>query len=319
MQQKVWVIGDEDWNSPSANPRQRASKEPDQTLEATVVLGPALKNPALAFSLSLVVWGGGQFYLKESRRGILFLSGMLVYWGLIAGLLAFAAPLGQRIANSGHQSLLVSFAVMALLLGLLAWMINAADAYLRARPADAEAFAGVEQAVWPFLGSLFFPGWGQFLNGQPRKGWFFLGAGVTGIFSVMMLWSALRIIPLLSSENARIILEWYLIAALALAPLALLGWVMSVFDAVRACRQRYRKKFTLDNVGFWVWSKEVLRELCPRATTVLSLALAVSVAMQLTPRQYYLDLLEQIRQVTLHQHLVILPELARTLMALLTS
>jgi len=317
MHKKVWVIGDVDWNSTAATVRSKSSAAEEPTVTMSISDEPRLKNPALAFSLSLLVWGGGQLYLREYRRGVMFLSAMLAVGGFVAGLLVFADPLGRWLAANKHQALLVSFAIMAVLLGLLVWVINAADAYLLARSADEEPFTGVEQLAWPVLGALAMPGWGQFLNGQPKKGGFFLGAGVTGLFSGCVFWAIFWIYPLLTSSSARLVLEQYLIAALVLAPLALVGWVLSGFDAFRVCRQRYRKKFTPTNVGFRLWSKEVMRELLPRPSVVLGLLLAISVAMQLVPRQFYLHHLEQIRVATAQWHLVVLPEVTHSLMELL--
>ena len=314
MQQKVWVIGEEDWSRPS---RPAATAKGDLARKEPVAAAPALKNPALAFSLSLLAWGSGQLYLRDERRGGLFLAGMLLYGGLLGALLVWHEPLGRALTGSRHQAMLLSFGALILLLALLLRPVSALDAYLRARPASAEPFAGVENALWPLLGSLVCPGWGQVLNGQPRKGGFFLLAGVAGLFSASVFFSAPRLLPLLTSDLARMELEWYLVAALVLAPLSLVAWVLAVFDAHRCCRHLYRKNFTLGKVGFRAWAKEILGEFCPRATVVLSLLLAISVGLQLLPRKFYLDILDHLRLEMAHQHLVLLPELARTVMGLL--
>ena len=76
MPDKTWVLHDPDEKSISQ--------------EDTVGFQ---KNPALAFSLSLLIWGGGQAYNGQSRLGFLFtlfmanfyilLGLVMVYWEFI--------------------------------------------------------------------------------------------------------------------------------------------------------------------------------------------------------------------------------------------
>lgn len=316
QQQKVWVIGEEDWSRPSRPAATRDEAPAGETVDAAAAQA-ALKNPALAFSLSLLVWGSGQFYLREQRRGAFFLAGLLLRLTLLAALLLWHEPLARVFAVSRYQATLLSFGAMTLLLSLFIGPISALDAYQLARPATAEPFAGVDKVRWPLLGSLVCPGWGQVLNGQLRKGGFFLVSGAAGLFAALVLLGAPRLFPLLTDPGARLVLEWLLCGALVLAPLAVVAWVLAMFDAYRCCRHLYRKNFTLGRVGFRAWAKELLGELHSRATLILGLLLAISVGMQLLPRKYYLDLLGQIRLEMTHQHLVLLPELARTVMGLL--
>jgi hypothetical protein len=63
MNEKVWVIDDTDDPFEKSASRRKAL---ERSLREEW-------NPAVAFSLSIILWGGGQFYSRHWKEGAMFL------------------------------------------------------------------------------------------------------------------------------------------------------------------------------------------------------------------------------------------------------
>jgi uncharacterized membrane protein len=196
-----------------------------------------------------------------------------------------------------------------LLAGLLLWMVSAVEAYYRAAKIRSAPFFGVDRGFWPPLASLAFPGWGQFLNGQPKKGSVFLLAAMAALVAVLALLAARYAWPLVTAGGIRPDIETGLVAMLLYLPAACLVWLVGVYDAFRGHRQQVRRKLSEQNPGYRAGRRGLSRACVPRLSAVLGLLLAVSVAMQALPRQYYKDRLEEIRLAMLAHHLELMPRL----------
>src|SRR6266404_8570321 len=118
MSDKVWVI-----NEPQGHQRT-AARVPSHSIG---------KNPALAFSLSLLFWGAGQIYNKQRVVGFLFILIMVnfyavlpltfLYWKFISSsLVSVYITSSQIFAGWG----VLYFA------GLVLWAFNAIHAYYKA-------------------------------------------------------------------------------------------------------------------------------------------------------------------------------------------
>jgi TM2 domain-containing membrane protein YozV len=318
MGQKVWVISDQDWNG--APDRQRRDSPPpgqrpqgDRTLPAA----PG-KNPALSFSCAMLVWGSGHLYLGERRRGFVYLAAMVLFYAFVAAPVLLRDSVSRLVVASGIPTpVYLAGAAVLFLAGQLVWLVNAVDAYYRALRPRSASFPGVDHALWPLCGSLVFPGWGQFLNGQPGKGLFFLLCGAAGVFSVVICCAARYVWPLLKASPARLDFEFLVVAMLALIPLSLLMGIVAAYDAFRSCRERCRKKWRLKNAGYRAGGQAFVRDLIPRGTAILGLLLAISVGVQCFPKNYYLQSLEKARLEMLNNGMQVLPELVRKAMGYL--
>ena len=323
MNQKVWVINDQDWHrstkpEPMVEPPAAAPPLAGPPPQPQSVPIPPQKNPALAFSLSLPLAGGGLCYLGEKRPGAYCMAGMAFFCALLATLLLYRGALVHLLARHDLQAWPFTLAAgIFFLAGLLFWQGAAVAAYYRALRQRSEPFLGGGRALWPLLGSLLLPGWGQFLNGQPRKGLCFLPCGLLAFLSLFVLGVTRGLWPLLRSEPGRRLVELYLTAALLLLPLFLLLWLVGAYDAFRSCQRQQRKKMCLNNPGYRPGGRKVLRALVPRGSAVLGLLLAISLGMQFIPKTYYRQSLQRARLEMLHNRVEILPGLVQELLGFL--
>jgi TM2 domain-containing membrane protein YozV len=168
----------------------------------------------------------------------------------------------------------------------------------------------VENRFWPPLCSVLFPGWGQFLNGQPKKGLFFLLFGVAGFFAAIIFFVTRYLWPVLKASAAGLVFEIFLVAALMLMPLFLLMWIVAVYDSYRSCREKFYGKRRPPQPDYSLRRQKARQRLIPRGTAVLGLLLAISVGNQFFPKEYYLDCLQRIRITTVNNDMEIIPELA---------
>jgi hypothetical protein len=88
MTQKVWYIFD-DAQGVEPEEKSEANEPPVPEVEpqSRPSPAPAQKNPALAFSCSMLVWGSGQLYGREYFPGTLFLGAMLLFFSPLLALL----------------------------------------------------------------------------------------------------------------------------------------------------------------------------------------------------------------------------------------
>lgn len=306
MKQKVWYVFDDT--------QRRKALEKCETEEPGAVAGPegqhfspsASKNPALAFSCSMLVWGSGQMYGRAYRPGALFTAAMLLFYAPLAALLFFRAAASRWVSESSiPASLLLTGAMLYLLIGLFGWLANAADAFYRIRRARSEPYRGGDSLHGPLCGSLLFPGWGQFLNGQPGKGLFFLCWGGVGILAGALVAFFPHVWPLFEVGTAAYVLEVCLVVALLLLVLAFLLWIVAIYDALSSSK----KLLTVKYRGSRVRDTRLVKVLIPRWNAILGLALAISLGTQWMPREYYLTALEQVRIETRSRHMELVPEL----------
>jgi TM2 domain-containing membrane protein YozV len=307
MNQKVWFIDDSNWQEVPEKIGNAATHQEKKNQDSRPLTTSLTKSPALTFSFSMIVWGSGQMYSGAYRLGSIFMILMVVFYGTLSAMVVSRVTESRFITGMGIPTpVLLSGVVVYLLTGLILWLGNAVDAYYRTVRLKSELFRGVDNKLWPPVCSVLFPGWGQFLNGQPKKGLFFLLFGATGISAVFVLSVTPSVWPVLKAGPAGPVFELCLVAALLLVPVSLLMWIISAYDSFRTCRVHgslppgYRKR-----------KQGSLKNLLPRTTAILSLLLAISVGIQCLPKKYYLSSLEKVRIETLRDNMEIIPELAR--------
>jgi TM2 domain-containing membrane protein YozV len=201
------------------------------------------KDPAAAYSRSLLAWGLGQLYNDQLVKGAVFMVSMLLlFGGTILAIIYRQDMLDFLMARNISRSSSFLVAEALLFLALLFWISNAADAYRRAALSRRTPFPGVSSRVTPFLGSLAVPGWGQFLNGQPIKGSIFSVLAIIGGFSALSVLLTYLAWPQLDAGDARFFAEEIAATCLFLAPLAPLLWTISAYDAFSVSRDDLLKE-----------------------------------------------------------------------------
>lgn len=312
MSQKVWVIDDNNLRRPAVRKQPEirdAAGRPETTSRR--------KSPVIAVCLDMLVWGSGHLYLRQYCRGATLMAAMAAFCSMVWYLVMVPdAVAGLATASGLPASLLLAWSVGPLSLLLITWLSSAVDAYGRAVETRGEPFRGVGFMLWPLLGSLVFPGWGQFLNGQPKKGLFFGLFGILGICSVLLVILAGRFWPFLHPGPDGAVFEIIFVGAFATLPLVLLMWIVAVHDAFWACREPVRKWPLRKR---WHYFSERMRThgaaraLVPqiRSTALLGLLLAVTLlaGSLYVPGDFYLSALERARHGMTAGRLEIAPEL----------
>ncbi len=310
MAQKVWVIDKPPVqetpvrirrNDPFSERKQAASRH---------LSAASGKSPALSFSLSMVVWGSGDLYTGAYRHGSIFLATMLFFYAPLFAMVFFRNAASLFVGQIGlPAAVLAAGSGIYLLAGLVCWLANAVGAYYRTIRLRSEVFRGVDNGLWPLCGSILFPGWGQFLNGQPKKGLFFLLGGVAGFSAAFVLAVTWFLWAQLEAAPAGLAFEICLVAASALFPVSLLMWICSAYDSFVSWRELSIEKLWRHSTGRRARHRKFLENLVPRWAAILALLLALSVGYQWVPAGYYRHALEKTRIETKHRNMILIPEL----------
>lgn len=307
----IWEITDpEEESRPSVSTPRRTTRP----------LG-LRKNPALAFSLSILIWGGGQFYNRQRELGVLFLLFMANFWMvLILTLLSwdFLSTYPRPVLTSLSEFFLAC--TIFYLCGLSLWLLNALQAYHKAAKTHSGAFPGISSRWLPMMCTLLVPGWGQFLNGQPRKGALFLFIALAAFFTIPMLLIIPMLWPTLELSSDRIVIEQILAAAVILAPGVAILWILAVYDALKVSldplkKEPWRKRCTyaINRIRMRGWARGVLPQAKITFMLILFLGLAVTLAHTYFPRQDYTRFLNQLNARLAQQDMVIIPVLIESL------
>jgi len=306
--QKIWVVDDPHWKESPEKTRKDGSPLEKTKEDIRLAAAASQKSPALAFSFSMIAWGSGQMFIGAYRPGVIFMALMVLFYGTLSAMVLFGVSASRLAAGTGIPTpVIVAGLLVYLFAGLACWLANAIDAYYRTTRGRAETFRGVDNELWPLCASLLFPGWGQFLNGQHKKGIFFLSCGGLGIFAGIFLSLTPYTWPLFGKGPVGHAFETCLIAALLLIPLSLLMWIVSVYDAFSSCKELFLEKLrrnpTIDNARKRAAGKRPM----PRLSAILALLLAISVGNQLVPSGYYRNALERVRGEAVKHDMELIP------------
>jgi TM2 domain-containing membrane protein YozV len=316
--EKIWVIKD---------PDEYLERSPAQWIE-NEASPPAEQDPALAYTLSLLFWGSGQLYNGQRTKGLSYI-GLALCGNAIAFLLFMfqqEIPFYLRFLDiSPAQAVLV--AACLLFCCLFFWVSNASDAYHAAIKARRTMFTGVTGRAWPVLCSLLFPGWGQFLNGQPVKGGFFAVSAMFGIFSLISALGIPQAWPFLEDSNSRFIVEIVLLLSLlALLPMPVI-WVLGVFDAWKVVQDdikkeplRERLKAANNRRRVYGWERGVFPQI--KRTLVLALSLIIMIIITIRfyfPWNYYREDLMHALSWSSKQGMILIPEFIRGIITALPA
>ena len=312
--EKVWVIHDPDkyLEDLAANPKKVTVGEP-LTYE---------KSPATAYTLSILFWGGGQFYIGQKAKGEGFLFTMLLVCAAFILVFDFWTPLIQFLRSQDiSYAKAFLFAEFLLFCVLIYWTYNAGDAYHAAANARRTPFTGVKSHVSPFLCSLLVPGWGQFLNGQPVKGSIFMGFSVLSLFSLLSITSTMLVWTYLGSSDARFIVEEIFAISVLFAPLIPLIWIYGSFDALRVSLDDLKKESISARIKA-AYNRTRYRGLLDgafphiKSTITLGLVLTIMVAISYYyyfPKEYYIKQIEHLQATMQKQGMTLVPNMIDSL------
>lgn len=280
MPEKVYVIGDS-----LETPQQKRGED-----------GRPQRDPARSASLSLLLWGGGHLYNgRRAAADWLFLLQILLLGLLIVGGLNWRHLIGWldlhfRLDRTGPALLLLLF-----VWGASGWVGGTFQAYREADSRGSEPFAGKEREGIAALCSLAVPGWGQYLNGQPRKGAAFQALALLEVLAWLTLFAVYSGFESLRRPENRAALEGGFLAAAAALPLLAFAHVLSAYDAFKVARYPGLRRGMFTRMQF-AWNRYRIgapRQL-PSAkrriralVLILLLVLADLVAIFYSPRSFY--------------------------------
>ncbi|MCK5426839.1 MAG: hypothetical protein KAJ34_04020 [Thermodesulfovibrionia bacterium] len=283
------------------------------------------RNPALAYSLSLLIWGGGQFYNRQWKFGIVFLTLMILFYLFMSINIIFWEPITTFFksfyVNSSETLLICGFFYIS---GLMIWHFSALQAYVRALKINPLSFKGIGSTVLPVVCSLLMPGWGQFLNGQTKKGLFYQMFTLAGfaifpaIIVIFLMW------PSLEASRARLILEWISTLCIIFTPFILIIWLFSVFDAGKTCKDENIKEPLPKRITYAInrfnskiklhgW-KNVVLLFGKRIVFVMVLLIFCAISYHYIPKNYYIQQLQNLENRTSKNEMTVIPKLIKKLL-----
>lgn len=274
-------------------------------------------NPAVAFSLSLLFWGAGQIYNRQRKLGLLFILLMLnfyLFFGIIVLHWQSLSTFFKAIYVTPFHVFVASSILYAC--GLFAWLLGADHAYHRAAKIRTRPFQGVSNPLMPALCSLLVPGWGQVLNGQAKKGGFFLMFAMAGLLAIPAILTIPHVWPSIETAEQRLFLESMLTVAFVLVPLFIIMWIVSIFDALKVSLEEIKKEPLRKRVEYAINRIRMhgfLRGMIPQAkmTLILGLTLTFFIAFGyfLFPKNFYSNQLVTLQTRSSQNQMVILPDL----------
>jgi TM2 domain-containing membrane protein YozV len=316
--EKVWVVEDPDEYLNSLR-TQRIPKEASL---------PDEKDPALAYTLSLLFWGAGQLYNGQRTKGLNYI-GLALYGNALAILLfMFQEELPSYLFFFSVSPAQAMLAVALLFFAfLIFWVSNASDAYHTAIKARRTPFPGVSNRAWPVFCSLLVPGWGQFLNGQPVKGGLFAIWAAFGIFSLISVLGIMQVWPFLENSDSRVIVEGVLLLSLfSLVPMPFL-WVLGVFDAWKVGQDDIKKEPFLERLKAannrrrsQGWVRGVFPQIRRTLLLILFLIILIIITVQFYfPWNFYREDLREALSWSSKQGMMLIPELIRGIITVLPA
>ena len=276
------------------------------------------KNPALAYSLSLLIWGCGHLYLRRWKSGILlFLYMVMFYLFMIMAVInwtALVSILGSL--NISRSETLLAFGFFYLS-GLVIWYFNSCLSYFNTVKLNNTSFKGLKSILLPAACSLLMPGWGQFLNGQPKKGLCLQIFSLTGFFALPAILITFLFWPALEVSQARLMIECIFTMSLIFVPIFVMAWLFGVYDAVRVSMNSIKKEPLRKRIGYQVnryrhvaqvygWKNAILL-ITKRLVIVILLLAFAAFGYHHIPKRYYMRQLANLSGKISQEGMTVLP------------
>jgi TM2 domain-containing membrane protein YozV len=305
---KVWIIEDPDELLRRPRTRRTQTEAPE-------------KNPAKAYSWSVLLWGGGQYYNNQGMKGFCFYLLMFAFYNGTVFTVMFWRDIVQFLRDSGISVSVFLLVALALqLCTLISWSLCCSNAYHEAAKTRKKRFSGTRSRVFPFLCSLLLPGWGQFLNGQPLKGSVFAGFSVVSYFSLVAIPAILLAWKDLEPSTARFLVESVFTIAVLFVPLIPFVWMFSSYDALKVSLYELKKdplwariKAANNRRRNQGWVRGIFPQLKRTFVLVLFLAFFLIVVYNYSPQRFYAGELASARSSLQSQEMTLLPDLLRWL------
>lgn len=302
---RVWVLED-----PDERPRGRKKPVGDHASRPQ-------KNPAVAFTLSILVWGGGQIYNHQGNIATLLILLMVNFYVDPALIWMYRDPLFTLLRGFGitPSQMLVAM-TLCYFSGLLVWLSSAEQAYHRTTARRIDTFRGVNSSWIPAACSLVLPGWGQFMNGQAEKGALFLLVALLGFFSVPTILVIWFFWPALETAADRLFWERILVAIICLTSMVVLLWPLNCFDALKVSLDETKKEPILKRLEYannrrrmFGWGRGVFPFFKQTVVFALFLIFCSAIAYYSFPQAYYVTLLQRLQVQLSQQQMVLIPQL----------
>jgi hypothetical protein len=283
------------------------------------------KNPSTAYSLSMIVWGCGQFYNRQWKSGALFLIFMINFYLYLSIAVMYRGTVRSSfslMSVDGAGTLLVfGFFYLA---GLVMWNVSAWQAYFKRIEMNAAAPKGVKVTFLPPLCSFLLPGWGQLLNGQIKKGIFFQFFTIAGLAAFPFIFIIFIEWPTLEASRTRLIIEWIFSISIFLSPCILIMWLCSIFDAAKVCmdntkkepltkRVKYAAKRFRYHVQLYGW-KNAARPLIRRNILLILLVILCVTTFHSVPEKFYLQELQNLENALSEKEMTVIPGIIKKIL-----
>ncbi len=307
---KVWSIPDE----------SKTKKIPT----GTIPLPSSRPSPRGSFwsaTLSLFFWGLGQMYNKQYRKGILLFLLMV----LGASIFYFILNLWDQIPWA-NLVIFLSLAGIALL-AILVWLYQILEAYRVAERKQGGEFSGIEKPFLAATASFLIPGWGQLVNGQPKKAVFFLLFHFLRCWLVGLLWLTPFVWQRLTEGPERIFFEKFLLGTAISIPLIIFCWLLSISDAIKLAQHPGKREPLIKRIKY-AWNRwriklpkvKVRRSQKQRIFLLILLLLTLAAAyfssIYFPTRQFYLSKMISLEQELARAGFEIIPEYLRKISAI---
>ncbi len=258
-QDEVFVISEEDILKPSQKSKGKTAKRRsspfsfsrrgksangDSAIEDTVSATPrptraitgSAPHPAAAGSLSLFVWGLGQFYNRDFRIATLFLMfelQVLAFHYLLYMTWDRIRDFAVLFFVDEWELLLYASSIDFCLIFFLIY--NVAHAY-RSAEARGRDFGGLHMPIVSGAASMVIPGWGQILNGQLGKASLFLYAFLLQAYCLVLYFHSPLYRVLAALDPQQLLLARTTWIGMGVLFVTTLAWIISVYDAVLVAR-----------------------------------------------------------------------------------
>jgi hypothetical protein len=319
MIQKVWVIDDIPEKQVSATDvNQRIIPVFQQKITKQ-------RNPSLAYSLSIIIWGCGQFYNRQWKLGILFLLFMINFYLFMSIVVIYWESIRSFFeviyVDCSGPLLIFGFVYLS---GLIVWHLNAWQAHFKSLKSNARFHKDIKITLLPAVCSLLMPGWGQVLNGQTKKGLFFQSFALTGLATLPVIFIIFLVWPTLETSRSRLIIEWIFSISIILLPFILMMWILNIYDAAKVSidntkkeplpiRIKYATNRFCYHIQIYGWKNAVL-PLIRRSILIILLLIFCVITYHSVPKIFYVQQLQNLENRMSEKEMTVIPSIIKKLL-----
>jgi hypothetical protein len=318
MSQKVWVIDERP-------EKQISATKIDQRITPVVQQkNNKQKSPSLAYSLSIIIWGFGQFYNRQWKLGIIFLLFMINFYLFVSIVVIYWESIKSffEAINVDCSGPLLIFG-FSYLSGLIVWHLSAWQAHFKSIMINARYHKDSKIKLLPAVCSLLMPGWGQVLNGQAKKGLFFQSFALTGLATLPFIFIIFLVWPTLEASRSRLIIEWIFSISIILSPFILMMWIVNIYDAAKVSIDNTKKeplpiriKYATNRFRYHIqiygWKNAVLPLIRRSILTFLLLIFCV-ITYHSVPKQFYVQQLQSLGNRMSEKEMTVIPGIIKKL------